>query len=101
MSKHYQAYISMQVYQTDDLHFDRLLHPYMGVGCVQWVRVGLVQDLGRDEASVFTASLASTSQQVPDVDSLVEAGSSFGQKNPMNKNIHCMSDCLIFNLAIP
>ena len=58
----------------------------MGVGCVQWVRVGLVQDLGRDEASAFTASLPSTSQQVPDVDSLVEAGSSFGQKNPMNKN---------------
>ena len=43
----------------------------MGVGCVQWVRVGLVQDLGRDGASASIASLASTSQQVPDVDSLV------------------------------
>ena len=62
----------------------------MGVGCVQWVRVGLVQDLGRDGASASTASLASTSQQVPDVDSLVR----FGQKNPINKNRHCMSDSI-------
>ena len=82
MSKHYQAYISMQVYQTDDLRFDRLLHPYMGVGCVQWVRVGLVQDLGRDEASASTASLPSTSQQVPDVDSLVSGWLKIWSKEP-------------------